>query len=128
MIVNYVIGGICILVSILIPVIYYLIIRNSEKVDAEIVEEIPFDNLLGQRTSWVVSIMDNGDVKRLYNTIYKSSRTKPKVGDKVNINKVSVNGKIRYVSRFQLGAMTLFAVLQLVLLWIFAFIAFGIIV
>lgn len=129
MIANYIIGGVCILISVLIPIFYYMFVRKAVRVNAEIVEQISFDNLLGQKNAWIISFNDDGSViRRLFNTVYKSEKTKPKVGNQVLLSKVIVFGKTRYITKFQISAGVLLIVCQFILFWILAFIAFGIIV
>lgn len=125
MLVNYIIGGLCIVVSFLIPFFYYLLVRSAVSLSAVIDEELPFDNLFGQKIAWIISINYEGVIRRLFNTIYKSKKNAPKVGDSITISKVKIFGKVRYLSKFQSGAAILLIICQAVLLWLFALIAFG---
>ena len=89
--------------------------RNSIKLSAEIVEKVYFDNIFGQRFSWIISFIDKKEVRRLFNTIYKSNKTAPEVGKKVDILKVNVFKKTKYITNLQINSLIILPILMVII-------------
>lgn len=69
--------------------IYVILLkRHSTLLQATIAEKLYYDNIFGQRFSWVITFEDEVKVRRLFNTIYKSNKSAPEIGDNVDILKI----------------------------------------
>ena len=97
----YLVMGLATLSVCAIVILAFRTKKTSKRLPATIVEKISYDNTIGQRYCWIVEFEDDGTIRRLYNTIYKSSKTEPKVGGEVTMIKVTVFNSVRYISILQ---------------------------
>lgn len=107
----YVMWSLITMGAILIWIMLINLMKTSTKIEGTIVEKIMFDNVLGQRYSWIVSFEDGSEQRRLYNTIYKSSKTEPKPGDSVVMRKVKTRKHDRYLSNLQYRTLVVLPVM-----------------
>jgi hypothetical protein len=115
MIFLYVFLGLWIVMSIAFLVYVVSLKKKSTELSAQITEKLFYDNIFGQRFTWVISFKDETDIKRLFNTLYKSSKSAPEVGEMVSILKINVFGRIRYITKLQINSLLILPVLMIII-------------